>query len=84
MSNDLQEYAERWVAANNEIARLDTEARKINYEQSKATEKRKACADELLKRVGNNVRTKVFKVDNQVVIVEHEHGVRMERIETLT
>lgn len=77
----VQALAEKWVEADEALSKATRSVKDATEAERQARDWQYQVAKELMTRVGANVTTKVFKIGTDVVIVEHEHGIRRIAIE---
>lgn len=77
----LQALAEAWAIADEEVRNAKRAVLDAETELNSAVRRQEDAAAKLAERVGRNVTTKVFHVGSDVIIVEHERGIRRVAIE---
>jgi hypothetical protein len=77
----LQALAENWVIANREEEEIRQRMGDLERDRSAATRRKEEAAKLLVERVGRNITTRVFHIGNEVLIVEHERGIRLVPVE---
>lgn len=74
----LQSIAEQWASTQADLKRLEERERLAKDEAQRLRARAGTLADQMSKRVGANRSLRVFNVaTGEVVIVEHERGVRL-------
>ena len=77
----VQALAEEWATADRELAEARKRVEQAEREREQVRTRAEHAAKLLSERVGRNLRELVFLIGDEVVIVEHERGIRRQRIE---
>lgn len=80
---EAQELARKWAQANQFVHDAELALSAAHAELKKRTTWLERCSEEMMRMVGRNITTKMFQVDQTVVIVEYEKGVRQHQLEPL-
>lgn len=76
-----QALAETWAIADEDVRNASRRVVEMKAAHDHALRRQEEASRALMERVGRNITTKVFKVGADVVIVEHERGIRRLQME---
>lgn len=82
-ADELHRLAGEYVMAKINIADLQTQASDVRNRIDHLQEDIRTIEKKFLESVGDNVRTRVFQVDDNIVMIEHERGVFVHKIQKL-